>query len=264
MPEIFINYRGDGNGGKGRATLLNVHLRDRFGPEHVFFDNRSIRAGSHFPTDLLTGVRRCSLLLAVMEPGWEENPALGRPDDWVTREIVEAYGNAVRIVPIRTGRTPVPLRARDLPPALSFLADLQFLPLDDGNHEADLERIGDTAVELVPALEKSDRLAADSRERRGEVPPTVTNTVGDVSGTAVQTRDVTGDAGTVVKGSSGPVHTGSGNLYQNSRHDSGDRHFHGDVMGYVEGDNHDGFHQHFGESRRRRDGDEERRRDGNR
>ncbi|MFD8387028.1 hypothetical protein ACFV2X_52575 [Streptomyces sp. NPDC059679] len=83
---------------------------------------------------------------------------------------------------------------------------------------------------------------------------TVTNSIGDVSGTAVQSRDFTGDVGgTIVKDPHGTVHTGSGHIYQNSRHVSGDRHISGDGMTYFEGDNHGNIQHRFGEPDRGED-----------
>ncbi len=48
-----------------------------------------------------------------------------------------------------------------------------------------------------------------------------------LNGPVVQGRDITGDVGTVIKDSSGPVHTGQGDIDNNSRHISGGRHFSG-------------------------------------
>ncbi len=106
-------------------------------------------------------------------------------------------------------------------------------------------------AELVPGLHDLDQDAASS-----PAPAAVRNSIGDVSGTAVQSRDFTGDVGaTVIKDSHGPVHTGQGNIYQNSRHVSGDRHFSGNGMTYFEGDHHGDIRHRFGEPDRREDDD---------
>ncbi|MFJ4326654.1 GNAT family N-acetyltransferase [Streptomyces tricolor] len=87
-----------------------------------------------------------------------------------------------------------------------------------------------------------------------ESPTTVHNSIGDVSGTSVQASDFSGDVGgTIVKSSHGTVHTGSGSVYNNSRHVSGDRYISGTGTTYTEGDHHGDVHQRFGEPARPQD-----------
>ncbi|MFF5860277.1 toll/interleukin-1 receptor domain-containing protein [Streptomyces sp. NPDC012751] len=248
MTEVFINYRtGDG---EKTAALIDRELSRRFGPEHVFRASKSIAPGETYRDRLLTGVRRSSLLLAVVGPDWTNFRAkLNDPEDWVRKEIEEAFTCGVPVVPILDGRKTNRLSGADLPPALARLADLQSVPFDVHDNDTGLRRIGDLVAEMVPGLRDGTRT-----DETPPAPGTVTNTVRDVSGTAVQSRDFTGDVGgTVVKDSQGPVHTGSGSIYQNSRHVSGDRHFSGDGMTYFEGDNHGGVRHRFGGSDRRED-----------
>ncbi|MFD7428128.1 hypothetical protein ACFV6Z_13855 [Streptomyces sp. NPDC059818] len=104
-------------------------------------------------------------------------------------------------------------------------------------------------ADMVPGLRDLDRDAASSL-----VPDSVVNSIGDVSGTAVQSRDFTGDVGgTVIKGAGGPVHTGQGDIYQNSRHVSGGRQFSGNGMTYFEGNHHGDIQHRFGEPDRHED-----------
>jgi hypothetical protein len=58
----------------------------------------------------------------------------------------------------------------------------------------------------------------------------------------VQSHDITGDVGTVIKGNHGPVHAGKGDIYQDSQH------FSGDGGTSIKGDNHGGIGHHFGGS----------------
>ncbi|MBT2385947.1 toll/interleukin-1 receptor domain-containing protein [Streptomyces sp. ISL-11] len=246
MTEVFINYRtGDG---EKTAALIDQELSRRFGREHIFRASKSIAPGETYPDALLAALRRSSLLLAVVGPDWANFRArLHDPEDWVRREIEEAFTCELPVVPILDGRKTNRLSKADLPPELARLADLQSISFDTHDVETGLRRIGDLVAEMVPGLR--DPAQAD---KTSSAPDTVTNSIGDVSGTAVQSRDFTGDVGgTIVKGSRGPVHTGNGHIYQNSRHVSGDRRISGTGMTYVEGDNHGNIQHRFGEPDRR-------------
>ncbi|MFF9036008.1 toll/interleukin-1 receptor domain-containing protein [Streptomyces sp. NPDC014892] len=248
MKEVFINYRtGDG---EKTAALIDQELSRRFGAQHIFRASRSIAPGEAYPDSLLAALRRSCLLLAVVGPDWTNfRTRLHDPEDWVRREIEEAFACELPVVPILDGRKTHRLGKADLPAELERLADLQSIPFDTHDTEAGVRRIGDLVAEMVPGLDDLGR--CDETSRAGDA---VTNSIGDVSGTAVQSRDFTGDiGGTVVKGSHGPVHTGSGGIYQNSRHVSGDRHFSGNGMTYFEGDNHGHVQHRFGEQDQRED-----------
>ncbi|MFF7690093.1 toll/interleukin-1 receptor domain-containing protein [Streptomyces syringium] len=248
MTEVFINYRtGDG---QKTAALIHQALTRRFGQGHAFYASESIPPGKTYPDNLLASLRRSSLLLAVVGPDWTNfRSRLQDPEDWVRREIVEAFTCEVPVVPILDGRKTDRLSKADLPPELERLADLQSIRFDTHETETGVRRIGDLVAEMVPGLRD-----LDEADQPSLAPDTVANSIGDVSGTAVQSRDFTGDVGgTVVKGSRGTVHTGNGNIYQNSRHVSGDRHISGNGMTYFEGDNHGNIQHRFGEPDRRED-----------
>ncbi|MEV5731165.1 toll/interleukin-1 receptor domain-containing protein [Streptomyces pharetrae] len=250
MADVFINYRtGDGD---KTAALIDQELSRRFGRKRIFRASKSIAPGHAYPDALLTGVRRSSVLLAVIGPDWTNFQArLRDPEDWVRKEILEAFACGIPIVPVLDGRKTDRLSKADLPDQLARLADLQSIPFDTHDTETGLKRLGDLAAELVPGLHDLDRDSASS-----PAPTEVRNSIGDVSGTAVQSRDFTGDVGgTVIKDSHGPVHTGRGNIYQNSRHVSGDRHFSGNGMTYFEGDHHGDIRHRFGEQDRHEDDD---------
>ncbi|WP_329279969.1 toll/interleukin-1 receptor domain-containing protein [Streptomyces sp. NBC_01451] len=248
MNEVFINYRtGDG---EKTAALIDQELSRRFGSQHIFRASRSIAPGEAYPDSLLDALRRSSVLLAVVGPDWTNfRTRLHDPEDWVRREIEEAFSCELPVVPILDGRKTNRLSKADLPHELARLADLQSIPFDTHDTENGVRRIGDLVAEMVPGL--NDLSPAQETSSASD---TVTNSIGDVSGTAVQSRDFTGDVGgTIVKGSRGPVHTGNGHIYQNSRHVSGDRHLSGNGMTYVEGDNHGSVQHRFGEPDRRED-----------
>ncbi|MFD8349611.1 toll/interleukin-1 receptor domain-containing protein [Streptomyces coelicoflavus] len=242
MSEIFINYRtGDG---EKTAALLRQGLSHRFGPGHAFHASQSIVPGESWPERLLAAVRRSSVFLAIIGPDWTNfRTRLEDPEDWVRKEIEEAFECEVPVVPVLDGRKTSRLSRADLPHALQRLADLQSIAFDSSDTEVCVARIGDLMADLVPGLE--DRSGAETGM---PTPGSVTNSIGAVHGTAVQSRDFSGDVGTVVKGTHGPVHTGSGNIYSHSRHVSGR-----DGMTYSEGDHHGAVQHQFGE----RDGHED-------
>jgi hypothetical protein len=249
MPHVFINYRtGDG---ERTAALLDQELSRRFGQDRVFRASRSIAPGQAYPEVLLTALRRSSVLLAVVGPDWTNfRSRLQDPDDWVRKEIETAFECGLIVVPVLDGRKTDRLSGATLPPELARLADLQSVPFDTTHDtEAGVRRIGDLISELIPELRDLDE--------PGEPSPassTVHNSMGDVSGTSVQAGDFSGDVGgTIVKGSHGPVHTGSGSIYNNSRHVSGNRYISGTGTTYTEGDHHGDVHQRFGEPEQARD-----------
>ncbi|WP_329254737.1 toll/interleukin-1 receptor domain-containing protein [Streptomyces canus] len=243
MPDVFINYRtGDGN---DIAALIDNELANRFGKDRAFRASRSIPPGSTYPDALLTSVRRSALVLAVIGADWINfQSRLRDPGDWVRKEIVEAFDCGVPVVPVLAGRGTERLRKERLPEELARLAELQSVRLDTQNAEADLKRLGDLVAEMVPELYDLEHVEVPAAD-----PGSVSNSVGTVSGTAVQSRDFTGDVGnTVIKGPTGPVHSGQGNIYQNSRHVSGDRHYSGDGMTNIEGDQRGEIHHRFRDS----------------
>ncbi|MGX1675178.1 TIR domain-containing protein [Streptomyces sp. NPDC055400] len=249
MHEVFINYRtGDGD---KTAALLSQELKRRFGPQHIFRASDSIAPGEYYPDSLLAGLRRSSLLLAIVGPDWANfRSRLRNPEDWVRKEIEEALKCELPVVPILDGRKTNRLSKADLPPELERLADLQSLPFDTHDVDTCVKRIGDLVAEMVPGLEDLD-LVDETAPTAG----TVTNSIREVGGTAVQSRDFDGDiSGTMVKDTHGSVHTGSGSIYNHSRHDSGVRNISGDGMTYVEGDNRGNVQHRFGAPDRREDG----------
>ncbi|MEU6173984.1 toll/interleukin-1 receptor domain-containing protein [Streptantibioticus parmotrematis] len=258
MPDVFVNYRtGDE---EATATLIERELSRRFGSERIFRASKSIPAGEPFPRELLTAVRRSSVLLAVIGQRWLEvgdvdgRPALKDPKDWIRKEILEAFASGAKVVPILVGKTSRLSRAA-LPPALRHLADCQYRRLDHRNAEADLSRLGDELAELVPALARADEAARPTRNANDA--KVSGNHSGDVDGVQVQGRTITtrqhGGIGTVggnfsgtyISDPRGPLHTGSGSQYDLRDQSSGPR-FTGDGMGvsYVSGDNSGTVEQH--------------------
>ncbi|MEU7578532.1 toll/interleukin-1 receptor domain-containing protein [Streptomyces sp. NPDC041068] len=247
MPAIFVNYRtGDE---EFTATLVERELSRVFGDGEVFRASKSISPGSKFPREVVNAVRRCSVLLAVIGPRWlvAQSPNGGRaledPGDWIRREILEAFESGAIVIPVLVGRSARLVR-EELPPELEELADCQYRRLNHRNAEYDLTHLIDDLVRIVPELgptasyegrqrpsRKGERQREDKESGRPEkvVNHRQRGGIGNVRG------DFTG---TFVSEPKGPVHTGSGHLYQ-----VGEQHLapqlSGDGMqvGYV-GDNH--------------------------
>ncbi|OLF09250.1 toll/interleukin-1 receptor domain-containing protein [Actinophytocola xanthii] len=154
MAAIFINYRTPDE--PAYAVLLKQELSRVFGECAVFLAATMVPAGEDFERELLRRVRGAEVLLAVVGPRWLSatnaagTRALDDPDDWVRREITEAFDNGVRVVPVLTGPTPR-LTDAPLPAELARLATCQYLRLRHNDFPADLARIVEELTALVTA-----------------------------------------------------------------------------------------------------------------
>lgn len=231
MPEVFINYRtGDGD---ETAALIDEYLSNRFGAERIFRAGKSIPPGQDFRDALIGEVCASMALLAIIGPAWSRHPRLRGPDDWVRREILAAFAQGVSVIPVLKGRMTPRLDPADLPTELNRLANTQSLVLDTRDNRAGLARIGDELADLVPTLSVTDRAV-----RKIPKSGTTDNAVGSANGTVFQSRDIDGDDVNIA-GNHGPVHVGSGDIY--------------DGRTRITGDNYGGISHHFGGSRRDED-----------
>ncbi|MGP9017337.1 toll/interleukin-1 receptor domain-containing protein [Streptomyces sp. BR1] len=256
MPVIFVNYRSGDE--EFTATLVERELSRRFGDDKVFRASKSISPGSKFPQEILTAVRRCSVLLAVIGPRWlaarsaDGGPALADPEDWIRREILEAFDTGAVVIPVLVGKA-TRLKREELPAELGELVDCQYRRLNHRNAESDLSRLAEDLGRIVPELggvAASDGHEQSSREGR-QTGKDASRKVAPQKAVNRSQRggigNVNGDfTGTFVSEPQGPVHTGSGHLYQ-----AGEQHLSprisGDGMqiGYV-GDNHGTVNQERG------------------
>jgi TIR domain-containing protein len=150
MPRIFISYRVREQA--GYAVLLDRVLTERFGPDAVFRDFRSIRPGDDFVQEIFSSLRSCTVLLAVIGPEWTV-PArhLGpdRDQDWVHREIAEAFTSGVRVIPVLIEDAELP-KEPDLPSDIAALSRRQALRVQHSNVERDIEHIVTEIGRLLP------------------------------------------------------------------------------------------------------------------
>lgn len=178
MPGVFVNYRtGDG---EWAAALVKRELSERFGAGQVFYASQSIRLGEDFSREILSGLRRCEVLLALIGSRWsgatdrEGVRRLDKPDDWVRREINEAFDSGLRVIPVLMDGID-PLREADLPDALKRVARCQYLRIHHRSNDLDLPRLVDELVELVPELVKAPpKIERGNRLAEGELRSTVT------------------------------------------------------------------------------------------
>ncbi len=138
MADVFINFRSEDEA--SAATMIERDLSARFGKEKIFRDSKSIRAGDEFPQRLLSAVRDCRVMIAVIGPQWltargaDGRNALDNESGWTRRELLEARKQGVRVIPVLIDQD-TRLDRDKLPPELSWLADVQYRRLN--NREAD-------------------------------------------------------------------------------------------------------------------------------
>ncbi|MFT2016036.1 toll/interleukin-1 receptor domain-containing protein [Streptomyces sp. 796.1] len=274
MHEIFINYRTAG--GKTTAYLFNEALSQRFGTDSVFLARKSIDVGTNFDSVLCTAVRRCAVFLALIDGGWIDTPhakrpnrrALTDPQDWVRRELEEAFAYGVLVVPVLIGRTTEQLDPRRLPKSIAQLAECQYERFTERGGAADLDRLGDRLVSSVPVLAKLDQRA--SRPAPADPEPGPPRPTGQSGGIGT----LTGNLGTFVGEAHGPLHTGNGDQINgdqirgdqiNGGQVNGDQinggqlhrpEFNGGHAQYIAGDNRGGIHQRFEAPQEPEDGED--------
>ncbi|WJV50056.1 TIR domain-containing protein [Streptomyces flavofungini] len=250
MHEIFINYRT--KGGKDIAYRCEEALSERFGPDSVFLAGNGIGLGSDYTQALPRAVRRSRVLLVIIDEQWLDVPdpkrpgrrALANAQDWVRREIEEAFDSGVLVVPLLVGRHMEQIDPHRLPKSIEQLAVCQYARLQSRTFATDVAILGDRLVQQVPGLAGMDSRESEHAPDVPEGNPTVRNDhqsggIGHVSGTF----------GTFVGESHSPMHTGSGDMIT---------HKNSDGTTHVAGDNMGGIHHEHGQRHRRTRRDDDR------
>jgi hypothetical protein len=171
---VFINYRGEDS--RSYAALLHLELSRAFGAELVFLDSESIPAGADFVTELLARVRTCRVLLAVIGPRWlavadgAGRRRIDNADDWIRRELVEAFAAGTVVIPILTDGADLP-GADDLPADIAVLSRCQYRRLRHRDASADFGRILADLVgadsELAAAMGRQSAVPGAPSVRQG-------------------------------------------------------------------------------------------------
>jgi hypothetical protein len=190
---LFINYRGVDSNSYG--AWLYTDLIRRFGEGLVFLDAESIPAGENYVRELLAQVRSARVVLAIIGPGWltvtdaAGRRAIDNPDDWIRRELAEAFAAGVRVIPVLIDDATLPA-AEELPRDIAALGRCQARHLRRREPTKDLERL---AAELVANDPELAAVEADASPQPG-----VSMMAATGSGTTIQAAgDIRG--GTVVR-----------------------------------------------------------------
>lgn len=112
---FMMSYRRDDS--MSASGRIYENLRDRFGPDSVFFDQSEIdRAGRSFPQEIARAIQRAATVVAVIGQNWAtirddaENLRLHDPNDMVRWELRYAMqlGKSILPVLVEDARMPHP------------------------------------------------------------------------------------------------------------------------------------------------------------
>lgn len=162
---VFISYRVKDN--PLGAAGIHDGLARRFGEDRVFRDCVSMPPGVDYATTIRDRLRNADVVVPIIGPKWlaMTDPATGtrlidREHDWVRREIAWAFQHGIDIVPVLLRDAPenAPRLIRsELPTDIGALAGLQFLEFSHRRFHADLKRLADRLVEMIPTLDRGAR-----------------------------------------------------------------------------------------------------------
>jgi hypothetical protein len=149
---IFISYRrADSEGEAGRLydDLIRV-----LGSGAVFMDVSDIRPGKDFRQAINDNVSKCTVLLAIIGPGWttvkDASGArrLDQADDFVRLEIAAALARGTDVIPVLAHGARMPTAA-DLPGDLQDLAYRNCVELTHARWNSDVELFTRTLREYL-------------------------------------------------------------------------------------------------------------------
>lgn len=162
MTAVFVNYRVREQ--PGYATLVHHVIAAEFGGDEVFIASRSVAAGEDFVRRVFDTLRQCEVVLALIGPGWLDHCG-DEDDDWVQRELREAFTAGVRVIPVLLENAELPAR-NQLPSCIAPLADCQGVRLRHYSIQNDLDRLLDELRRVVPSFRPVDELPAEEAEFR--------------------------------------------------------------------------------------------------
>ena len=155
MPTIFISYRREDSA--GYAGRLHEELEGRLGPERVFRDADTLRAGQDFDEAIRERLRHCQACLVMIGPQWLRSQTetgarrLDQPGDYVCMEIAEALARpGVLVIPVLVGGAKMPPSA-ELPEVIRPLARRHAMSIRDETWEADMDRLSASLQAAAPS-----------------------------------------------------------------------------------------------------------------
>lgn len=144
VERIFISYRREDSA--GHAGRVFDRLKGDFGGDVLFMDVDAIPLGANFVRVLREEVGRCSVLLAIIGPGWldardgEGERRLENPNDFVRVEIATALQRDIPVIPILLEGARIP-KAQSLPEDLQELAQRNGLDVRHASFHGDMDRL---------------------------------------------------------------------------------------------------------------------------
>lgn len=167
--DIFISYRRlDSQGrveGRDIARLLTKELK-LYGYK-VFFDYSEIK-DDDFEQAILPSIRTCKVFILILTVD-----ALTRcvnREDWVRREITEAYKAKRKIITVNPGNS-FSSFPNNLPKELKFLETIQMSTIDvESNFEITVEKmVRDRIQSIVPGTKIANALTNETQSIRLEL-----------------------------------------------------------------------------------------------
>jgi len=152
LPLIFINYRRRDEA--YAAALLDEALSKHFDRDAIFRASRSIKAGDDYEVSILQAVGHCRAMLVLIGPNWSAaltGGHAGTRDDWVRREIMEAFKREIPVIPILLSGA-ARLNEEDVPSDIARITRMQYLRFDYRNFEQDSQKITQELIRATPEL----------------------------------------------------------------------------------------------------------------
>ena len=163
MAGIFVNYRRDD--APGVAGRLFDRLSMNFAQSEMFMDVDAMKPGLDFVKQLDEQVSKCSVMLAIIGPGWlnardeKGRRRLDLPRDSVRVELASALKREIPVIPLLVNGTAMPSED-DLPDDLKPLANRHGLELRHSRFAADSDAVIRALTEIMPGQRRYLRTAA--------------------------------------------------------------------------------------------------------
>jgi hypothetical protein len=154
---VFVNFRRADTDTTG--PHLDTALRNEFGDQEVFRDQRSIRKGAPFPAEITGALRKCDLLLAVMGHRWtsatddDGRRCIDNPEDWVRKEIALALAWGIEVLPVLVDGASLP-DPSELPDDIRDLTGHQTVFFRPHQEHIDFPPLFEAVHKAVPDLRR--------------------------------------------------------------------------------------------------------------